>query len=87
MTDKIPLKRIAKFGLIFAITGTSSLYVGDSITTLLRTLLAVEVTGWIRVVSVLVCYQFLLVGFCFIFGESEYLLRKIKRLKKMVQRA
>ena len=87
MTNKIPLKRIAKFGLIFAITGTSSLYVGDSIAELLSTLLVFEITAWIRVVCVLVCYQFLLVGCCYIFGESEYLLRKVKRLKEIFQRA
>ena len=78
------IKRLIKFFLIFGLTGTSSLYVSNYLLWVLEILFDFVIAGWLRILFILVLYQFLLVGFCYIFKETDYILKKGKRLKKLL---
>tara|TARA_Y100000766_G_scaffold279174_1_gene286986 strand:+ start:582 stop:833 length:252 start_codon:yes stop_codon:yes gene_type:complete len=80
----MPIKRLIKFFLIFGLTGTSSLYVSNFLLWVLEILFDFVIAGWLRIIFILVLYQFLLVGFCHIFKETDYILKKGKRLKKLL---
>ena len=78
------IKRLIKFFLIFGLTGTSSLYVSNYLLWVLEILFDFVIAGWLRILFILVLYQFLLVGFCYMFKETDYIVKKSKRLKKLL---
>ena len=83
LIDKI---RIFKFLLIFSLTGTSSLFISDFFILFLENHFGIKLSFYYEIFFIIVLYHFILAIVCYFFGEFTYVLTKLRRLKKLVDR-
>ena len=81
--DKI---RIFKFLLIFSLTGISSLFISDFFILFLEKQFGIKLGFYYEIFFIIIFYHFILAIVCYIFGEFTYVLTKLRRLKKLVDR-
>ena len=84
---QVPKARIVKFLIIFSVTGTSSIFVSDIAAAYIHQGLAYEMNAVQQLVLISIVYQFLLIFFCFIFGELGYVMQKFRKIKGLFQRS
>lgn len=82
----MPKLRIAKFLIIFTLTGSSSVFVSDVMADFIKTDLSYEMNALERIVLISLLYQFLLLLFCFVFGELPYVIEKFRKMAQLFRR-
>lgn len=82
----MPKLRIAKFLIIFTLTGSSSVFVSDVMADFIKTDLSYEMNALERIVLISLLYQFLLLLFCFVFGELTYVIEKFRKMAQLFRR-
>jgi hypothetical protein len=82
----MPKLRIAKFLIIFTLTGSSSVFVSDFMADFIKTDLSYEMNALERIVLISLLYQFLLLLFCFVFGELPYVIEKFRKMAQLFRR-
>ena len=82
----MPKLRIAKFLIIFTLTGSSSVFVSDVMADFIKTDLSYEMDALERIVLISLLYQFLLLLFCFVFGELPYVIEKFRKKAQLFRR-
>lgn len=82
----MPNLRIAKFLIIFTLTGSSSVFVSDVMADFIKTDLSYEMNALERIVLISLLYQFLLLLFCFVLGELPYVIEKFRKMAQLFRR-
>ena len=82
----MPKLRIAKFLIIFTLTGSSSVFVSDVMADFIKTDLSYEMNALERIVLISLLYQFLLLLFCFVFGALPYVIEKFRKMAQLFRR-
>ena len=78
--------KIFKILVIFSLTGMSSLFISDLLIVQINKKFNEIINIYYEIFLIIIIYHFLLVFFCYIFGEIRYVQTKLRRFRQLLKR-